>query len=82
MCMFCRSLFVLAFVLFLLDIVFSVLLRYTDFGYPFGIFKLFFTNSKNTCCVTVLNKRQRIPKEQSRMDNPEILVALGTQNTR
>jgi len=30
------------FVLFLLPIVLSVLLRYTDSDYPFGIFKLFF----------------------------------------
>ena len=37
MCMFCRSLFVL----FLLAIALSVLLRYTDSDYPFGIFKLF-----------------------------------------
>jgi hypothetical protein len=28
-------------VLFLLDIVLSVILRYTDHDYPFGIFKLF-----------------------------------------
>jgi len=33
--MFCRSLFVL------LVIVLSVLLRFMDFDYPFGIFKLF-----------------------------------------
>ena len=39
MCIFCRSLFVL----FLLDIVFAVLLRFTDSDYPFGIFKLFLT---------------------------------------
>ena len=38
MCMFCRSLFVL----FLLAIVLSVLLRYTDSDYPFGVHKLFF----------------------------------------
>jgi hypothetical protein len=31
----------LSFVLFLLAIVLSVLLRYTDSDYPFGIFKLF-----------------------------------------
>jgi len=31
----------LLFVLFLLAIVFSVLLRFTDSDYPFGIFKLF-----------------------------------------
>ena len=38
--MFCISLFVhLSF--FLLTIVFSVLLRFTDSDYPFGIFKLF-----------------------------------------
>jgi len=35
--MFCRSLFVL----FLLAIVLSALLRYTDSDYLFGIFKLF-----------------------------------------
>ena len=34
--MFCRP-----FVLFLLVIVLSILLRYTDYDYPFGIFKLF-----------------------------------------
>ena len=34
MCMFYRSLFVL----FLLAIVLSILLRYTDSDYPFGIF--------------------------------------------
>jgi hypothetical protein len=32
---------VVPFVLFLLVIVLSVLLRYTDSDYPFGIFKLF-----------------------------------------
>jgi hypothetical protein len=37
--MFCRSLFVV-FILFLLDIVLSVL-RFTDSNYPFDIFKLF-----------------------------------------
>ena len=37
MCMFCRSLFVL----FLSAIVVSVLLRFTDSEYTFGIFKLF-----------------------------------------
>ena len=40
MCMFCRSLFVL----FNLAIVLSVLLRFTDSDYPFGIFKLFLWN--------------------------------------
>ena len=39
-CMFCRSLFVLLY-FFFLAIVLSVLLRYTDSDYPFGIFKLF-----------------------------------------
>ena len=42
MCMFCRSLFGFFFgVLFLLAIVLSVLLWYTDSDYPFSIFKLF-----------------------------------------
>ena len=39
-CLFCRSLFVLL-SFFFLAIVFSVLLRYTDSVYPFGISKLF-----------------------------------------
>ena len=41
MCVFCRSLFVLLY-FFRLAIVWSVLLRYTDSDYPFGIFKLLF----------------------------------------
>ena len=41
MCMFCRSLFVrLSF--YLLAVMLSVLLRFTDSDYPFGIFKLSF----------------------------------------
>jgi len=39
MCMFCRSLFVLL-SFFLLAIVLSVLLEFTDSDYPFSIFKL------------------------------------------
>ena len=39
-CMFCKSLFVLLY-FFLLFIVLSVLLQYTDSDYPFGICKLF-----------------------------------------
>ena len=38
-CMFCRSLCAL------LAIVLSVLLRFTDFDYAFGIFKLFYSYS-------------------------------------
>jgi len=41
--MFCRSLFVLL-CFFLFAIVLSVLRRFTDSHYPFGIFKLFFLN--------------------------------------
>jgi len=41
MCMFCRSLFVLLYFFLLLNVL-SVLLRYMDSDYPFGIFKLFF----------------------------------------
>jgi hypothetical protein len=42
LCMFCSSLFVPLY-FFLLAIVMSVLLRFTDSDYPFGIFKLFFS---------------------------------------
>jgi len=45
-CMFWRSLFVVL-SNFLLAIVFSVLLRFTDSDNPFGIFKLFSIISKN-----------------------------------
>ena len=30
--------------------------------------------------ILIMNKRQRIPKNQSRMDNPETLATLGTQD--
>ena len=40
----CFYILVCPFVLFLLAIVLSVLLRYTDSDYPFGIFKLFSHN--------------------------------------
>ena len=50
MCMFCRLLFVL----FLLAIVLSVLHRFMDSDYPFGIFKLFLqTKSK----LLIIKKR-------------------------
>ena len=41
----------------------------------FKIVKLVQNNSK------VANKRQRKPKEKSRMDNPETLATLGTLDT-
>jgi len=49
MYMFCRSLFVL----FFLASVLSVLLRYTDSDYPFGIFKLF--SQRNLITTTCLS---------------------------
>jgi hypothetical protein len=51
------------FVLFLLAIVLSVLLRYTDSDYPFGIFKLFFAIStlfKKIKHLSVTRGRDRI----------------------
>ena len=42
-CMFCRSLLVI----FLLSIVLSVLLRFADYDYPFGIFKLFLNSFRH-----------------------------------
>ena len=47
--MFCRSLFVL----FLLAIVLSVLLRYVDYDCPFGVFKLFDNRRHNGMCHKV-----------------------------
>jgi uncharacterized membrane protein len=41
MCMFCRSLFVLLSRFFFFATVLSVLFRFTDSDYAFGIFKLF-----------------------------------------
>jgi hypothetical protein len=55
--MFCRSLFVPLY-FFLLAIVLSVVLRFTDSDYPFGIFKLFLAmhistrNQKNILLIT------------------------------
>ena len=53
MCMFCRSLF-FPFVLFLLTIVLSVLLRFMDSGYTFGIFILFLVDYKVMTPVVVI----------------------------
>ena len=63
--MFCRSLFVL---FFLLAIVLSVLLRYTVSDYPFGIFKLFFLDSSqgnSTYTATMLSKEKVIDNHKS-----------------
>jgi hypothetical protein len=43
------------FILFLLAIVFSVLLRFTASDYPFGIYKLFFWP---LCCLSFFDKNQ------------------------
>jgi len=47
MCMFCRTLFVLNVVLYLLAIVLSIFLRFPDSDYSFGIFKLFLPLQKS-----------------------------------
>jgi hypothetical protein len=59
--MFCRSLFVLLY-LFLLAIVLSVLLQYTDSDYPFSIFKIIlqFINLVNIINTKGLGDRTRI----------------------
>ena len=56
--MLCRSLFVLLY-LFLLTIVLSVLLRYTDSDYPFGVFKLFLGS---TVSISINAYRSIIPR--------------------
>ena len=43
-------------VLFLLAIVLSVLLRYTDYDYPFGIFKLFLQKLTANMCSSIFIK--------------------------
>ena len=55
-CMFCRS----CFVLFLLTIVLSVLLRYTDSDCPYGIFKLFSVTIWNVHDSTIFTMHQCI----------------------
>ena len=50
---FCRSLFVLLFFFFFFVIVLSVLFRFTDFDYLFGIFKLFLSESTVYDCVNI-----------------------------
>ena len=64
------------FVFFLLVIVLSVLLRYTDSDYPFGIFKIFLEQSNctdwiNFCYITVTDKRYRYP------DSCRVMVRNG-----
>ena len=50
----------LSFCTFFFVIVLSVLLRYTDSDYPFGIFKLFLYTQKNPipvkCCLSCKGK--------------------------
>jgi hypothetical protein len=63
MCMLCRSLFVLLY-FFFLAIVLSVLLRYTDSDYPFGIFKLFLylinINNRGLICHSLSAFRRKM----------------------
>jgi hypothetical protein len=79
--MFCRSLFVL----FLLVIVLSVLRRFIDSGYPFGIFKLFllstmtqlipkYLSSPTGFCVGMLLKLRWFPP------NPPVSCIIGGTN--
>ena len=61
--MFCRSL-LCPFVLFLLANVLSVLHRYMDSDYPFGIFKLFLLTREAAVIESTVAKRKRT-KEQT-----------------
>ena len=58
MCMLCRSLF------FLLVIVLSVLLRFMDSDYPFGIFKLFLPKLELKYCSLNLNSAENVTNIQ------------------
>jgi len=65
--MFCRSLFVhLSF--FPLTIVLSVLLRYTDSDYPFGIFKLFLQDLPIWETSRMTYKKQEVLTLQEHLD--------------
>jgi hypothetical protein len=54
-CVFCCSLIYWLWLplWYLLAIVFSVVLWYIDYDYPFGIFKLFFMDWVSDCCLTL-----------------------------
>jgi hypothetical protein len=58
MCMLCRSLF------FLLVIVLSVLLRFMDSDYPFGIFKLFLPKLELKYCPLNFNSAGNVTNIQ------------------
>jgi len=60
MCMSCRSLFVL----FLLAIVLSVLLRCTNSDYTFGIFNLFLSMSREICSSIIYHLIQHTAQSQ------------------
>ena len=70
-CMFCRSMFVLFFIFFW---PLSVLLRYTDSDYPFGIFKLFLM------FVTVKPQDMNEIKSEQKIHFVVLVSPLGTSN--
>jgi len=72
--MYVLSIVVCPFVYFLLAIVLSVLLRYTDSDYPFGIFKLFLDKDfalhrKLTIEQYELHKKKNKNKNQKKNPN-------------
>jgi hypothetical protein len=71
--MLCRSLFVL--LSFSLAIVLSVLLRYTDSDYPFGIFKLSLQVLDEQAQYKNKNKKQ---KKQNKSKRKRISLVLTT----
>jgi hypothetical protein len=66
------------FVLFLLVIVWSVLLRYTDSDYPFGFFKLFLDDQTKRTATTFQNTTRKDLLGQSQKGGDDKLVNMIT----
>ena len=64
---------------FLLAIVLSVLLRFTEFDYPFGIFKLLYIK-RCLCLLTVTRRMQLVKQEHLNFSERSIVVGFVLLN--
>ena len=71
LCVMCLYIVVCPFVRFLLTIVLSVLLRFTDSDYPFGIFKLLVSMTR------ISNNHHQVRSKSERLESQAILK-MGT----
>ena len=74
MCMFCRSLFVFLY-FFLLALVLSVFLQFTDSDYPFGIVKLLLTIYMYMYVIRVFYKKNSLLTLRKHPSSPAVFVA-------